>query len=201
MSALLSSGAEASLPSTFTTSEALNAGMHPRELYGLRDEGIILELSRGVFRRADAPAATWPDLLAIQLRSPVSVVCGLTAASVHELTDEMPGQIQIAVPRNHRAPVIRYPPTRVMKFDAATFELGVTTIEAAPDELVRIYSPVRTVVDLMRLRHRLGEAAAFGALRRYLGRPGAEPGELLRLAAKLNVLGPTRKAVDVVLAG
>lgn len=201
MHTVISNGAETSLPPTFTTRDALNAGMHPRELYGLRDEGAILELSRGVFRRADAPAATWPDLLAIQLRSPISIVCGLTAAIVHELTDEMPAQIQIAVPRNHRAPVIRYPPTRVMKFDEATFELGITTIEAAPGEHVRIYSPVRTVADLMRLRHRLGEAAAYTALRRYLSRRDAEPGELLRLAEKLNVLGPTRKAVDVVLAG
>lgn len=174
--------------------------MHPRELYGLRDAGIILELSRGVFRRADAPAATWPDLLAIQLRSPISIVCGLTAAMVHELTDEMPVRIQIAVSRSHRAPAIRYPPTRVMKFDEATFELGVTALEAAPGEHVRVYSPVRTVADLMRLRHRLGEAAAYTALRRYLSRRDAEPGELLRLAEKLNVLGPTRKAVDVVLA-
>lgn len=53
----------------------------------------------------------------------------------------------------------------------------------------------------MRLRHRLGEAAAFGALRRYLARRDAEPGELLRLTEKLNVLGPTRKAVDVLLTG
>lgn len=88
-----------------------------------------------------------------------------------------------------------------MKFDAATFELGLSQAEAAPGEYVRIYNPVRTVADLMRLRHRLGEAAAFGALRRYLARRDAEPGELLRLAEKLNVLGPTRKAVDVVLAG
>jgi len=201
MGTVSSRGEGEALPATFTTGDALTAGLHPRDLYGLRDEGVIVELSRGVFRRADAPAAAWPDLLAIQLRSPVSVVCGLTAALVHGLTDEMPARIQVAVPRNHRAPVIRYPPTQVMKFDVATFELGLSKVEAAPGEHVRIYNPVRTVVDLMRLRHRLGEAAAFGALRRYLARRDAEPGELLRLAEKLNVLGPTRKAVDVVLAG
>lgn len=200
MSTLLSTRFDESLRTTFTTNDALAAGMHPRDLYRLRDEGTILELSRGVFRRADAPAAAWPDLLAIQLRSPISVVCCLTAAMAHELTDEMPAHIQIAVPRNHRPPTIHYPPTKVMKFNASTFELGVTTLQAAPGEYIRIYNPSRTVVDLMRLRHRLGEAAAFGALRRYLNRRDAEPGQLLRLAEELNVLGLVRRAVDVILA-
>ena len=49
---------EETLPATFTTGEARAAGVHPRELYSGRDTGAYVELSRGVFRRADAPAAT-----------------------------------------------------------------------------------------------------------------------------------------------
>src|SRR5690554_2666873 len=92
------------LPATFTTRTALKAGLHPRTLYRLRDEGEIIELSRGVFRQVDAPAATWPDLLAVQARAPLSIGCCLTAASVHGLTDDLPGKIQVAVPRGTRPP-------------------------------------------------------------------------------------------------
>ncbi|MDT3682139.1 MAG: type IV toxin-antitoxin system AbiEi family antitoxin [Truepera sp.] len=134
-------------------------------LYRLHDEGEIIELSRGVFRRADAPAASWPDLLAVQVRSPVAIACCLTAASVHGLTDELPGKVQIAVPRGTRTPQIAYPPTQALRFDAPTFELGLSQVEAAPGESVRVYDPSRTVVDLFRLRHRFGEAAAYGVLR------------------------------------
>jgi hypothetical protein len=157
----------ASLSATFTTRAALNAGLHPRLLYRLRDEGEIVELSRGVFRRADAPAATWPDLLAVQARSPQ----------------------------------ISYPPTQVLRFDAPTFELGLTQVEAAPDENVRVYDPARTVVDLFRLRHRFGEATANGALRTHLRTRAADPARLLDIADKLGVFGPVRAATDVVLAG
>jgi len=52
-----------------------------------------------------------------------------------------------------------------LRFDAPTFELGLSQAEAAPGESVRVYDPSRTVVDLFRLRHRFGEAAAYGALR------------------------------------
>ncbi|MGH3567677.1 MAG: type IV toxin-antitoxin system AbiEi family antitoxin domain-containing protein [Pseudonocardia sp.] len=103
------------LPNTFTTRTALASGMHPRELYRRRDAGEILELSRGVFRQADAPPPTYPDLLAVANRSSVAIVCCVSAAAIHDLTDEMPPAVQIAVPTRHRPPSIAYPPTEVLR--------------------------------------------------------------------------------------
>ena len=71
-----------SLPATFTTADVRVAGVHPRELYGWRDSGEIVELSRGVFRRADASTPTYPDLLAVAYRAPLAVVCLVSAAFV-----------------------------------------------------------------------------------------------------------------------
>lgn len=201
MATLLSmSTALLDLPATFTTHTALLQGLHPRDLYRLRDDGEVLELSRGVFRRADAPAASMPDLLAVAYRVPAAIVCCVSAAVVHDLTDEMPLLVQIAVSRRQRPPRINYPPTEVFRFGAATLELGLSSVEAAPGEHVRIYSAERTIVDLMRLRRRFGEPLTFAALRRYLRRD-ARPGELLSMARALDVLGPMRAALDVGLAG
>jgi predicted transcriptional regulator of viral defense system len=188
------------LPPTFTTHTARHLGWHPRDLYLLRDSGQVYELSRGVFRRVDAPAPSWPDLLALGTRIPSGIVCCLSALVVHDLTDEIPGAVQVAVARTQRPPRIDYPPTEVFRFGDETFELGLSSVEAAPGEPVRIYSAERTVVDLMRLRRRLGEPLALGALRRYLRRREARPGELLNTARLLNVLGPVRTAVDVASA-
>ena len=189
------------LPSTFTTETALARGIHPRDLYGARDSGEVAELSHGVFRRADAPLASFPDLLAVAYRTPRAVVCLLSAAAVHDLTDEIPAAVEIAVPRSSRPPRISFPPTRVFRFEPSTFELGLTHVEAAPGEPVRIYDPARTVVDLMRLRHRLGAPTALGALQRYLRRGDASPAELLKIAADLRVYGPVLQALDVASAG
>ncbi|HEX8092517.1 type IV toxin-antitoxin system AbiEi family antitoxin domain-containing protein [Jatrophihabitans sp.] len=108
--------------------------------------------------------------------------------------------MQIAVPSQHRPPRIAYPPTEVFRFDAATFELGMSRVEAAPEEWVRIYDATRTVVDLMRLRGRLGDDLAYSALQRYLRRHDARPTELLRLASVLAVRGPMQRALDVAMA-
>lgn len=188
------------LPPTFTTRTARELGWHPRDLYQLRDSGQVYELSRGVFRRADAPVPSWPDLLAVATRAPKAIVCCVSALVVHDLTDELPRAVQIAVRRIQRPPQIGHPPTEVFRFDDGTFELGLSSVEAAPNEPVRIYSAERTVVDLMRLRRRLGESLALGALKRYLRRRQARPGELLRMARLLNVLGPVRMALDVASA-
>jgi hypothetical protein len=198
---LLSMAAIADLPPTFTTAMARQSGLHPRDLYGARDAGLILELSYGVFRRADAPPASFPDLLAVAHRNSGAIVCLVSAAVVHDLTDEIPASVQIAVPKPSRPPKISFPPTTVFRFEPSTFEIGLARLEAAPSEYVRIYDPARTVVDLMRLRHRVGAPTALTALRRYLDQPGSRPALLLEMAADLHVYGPLLHAIDVASAG
>jgi AbiEi antitoxin C-terminal domain len=197
---LLSMSGLQGLPDTFTTATALAHGVHPRVLYALRDSGDVVELSRGVFRRADAPLASEPDLLAVAYRSQVAIVCCRSAAAVHELSDELPPAVQIAVPTGRRPPRIAYPPTEVFRFAANTFEVELSRLEAAPGEWVRIYTPARTVIDLMRLRHRFGESLALAALQRYLRRREAAPAKLLHLASMFDVAGPVRRALDVATA-
>jgi hypothetical protein len=98
------------------------------------------------FRRADAPAAAYPDLLAVSLRVP-RAVCLLSAAAAHDLTDEIPIAVQIAVPRRTWPPKLDHPSVEVFVWDPANFELGLDSVEVAPGERARIYSPARTAVD------------------------------------------------------
>lgn len=190
----------ADLPPTFTTKQARKWGVHPRDLYAWRDSGEVIELSRGVFRRGDALLASYPDALAVARRAPEAIVCCLSAAAVHELTDELPPAVQIAVPVGAHHPKVDYPPTQVFRFTRRTFELGLSSFEAAPAEEVRIYDPARTVVDLMRLRHRFGEPVAHSALHRYLATRAANPALVIAYAEALNVAGPLRLALDIASA-
>jgi hypothetical protein len=151
---------------------------------------------RGV-RRAGAPPASYPDILAVAYRAPRAVICCLSAAVVHELTDELPGSVQVAVPKGSHPPQISYPPAAVLRFGAETFGLCLSASEAAPEEQVRVYDAARTVTDLMRLRHWFGEPAAHIALIRYLAQPGARPALLLTYARALGAFGPMRTALDI----
>ncbi len=65
-------------------------------------------------------------------------------------------------------------------------------------EEIHIYSPERSVVDAVRMGGRVGTAVAYEALRRYLRRPGASPGDLLRLARRLRAGGLMSDALEVL---
>ncbi len=191
----------AGLSPTFTTAQARHALLSPRDLASLVAEGAADELSRGVYRRTDAPETAHVDLLAVCARAPRAVVCGESALALHELIDDIPAAVHIAVPRGSRRPTISYPPTVVAQYAAQTFDLGVERIEAAPGETIPVYSAARSVVDAMRHRSRIGETLALSALGRYLRRNGHRgAGDLQHIARELGALSVIRPAVEAVLA-
>jgi predicted transcriptional regulator of viral defense system len=191
----------AMLPPTFTAHQARAGGLSPRDLAVLTSTGEIEEISRGVYRRADAPPTAHLDLLAICVRAPRAVVCGESALALHELIDDIPHEVHIAVPRGMHRPIIAYPPTRVAQYAADTFDFGIERFEAAPGEYVPVYGPARAVVDAMRVGGRAGRTLALGALNRYLRRHGqGGVADLQEAAKKLRALSTLRPAIEAVLA-
>lgn len=188
------------LPDTFTPAAALAVGVPRHRVYSWRDAGEVIELSRGVYRKASAPETEHVDLIAASVRAPRGVVCLVSALAVHELTDEIPRAVQMAVPRGVNVPRIAYPPVGFSRFDPATFDVGRIDFEAAPGEHVPVYSAERTVADVMRLRHLVGDTVAYRAVREYLARRSARPAELLDIAKRLGDSGPLARVVDVVLS-
>jgi predicted transcriptional regulator of viral defense system len=183
-----------------SAAELIESGARWEDLYQLRDSGELIELSRGVFRVADAPATAHLDLVAVCRRAPEGTVCLNSAASFWDLSDEMPDAVHLAIARGRHRPRIAYPPTRIHVFAAATFSLGREMEKIESGETIAISSPERTVVDLMRLRSRVGRDLALGALRRYLQGSDAKPGELLALARRLRVGSVMAEAMEPLLA-
>lgn len=70
-------------------------------------------------------------------------------------------------------------------------------MEAVSSERVPVYDPARTVVDLIRLRHRFGHDVAWAALHRYLDRPDANPRQVHACARALGAETLVTNALDV----
>jgi predicted transcriptional regulator of viral defense system len=185
---------------TVTAKRAVNEGVRWEDLYRLRDEGALIELSRGVFRLGDAPPSAHLDLLAVCRRVSHGVICLGSALAYWELSDELPTQVHIAVPRGTWRPVISYPPTRAHVFAAATFALGRESVKLDAGETIAMYSPERTIVDAMRLHRQVGRDQALGGLRRYLERPGARPAVVLDYARRLRTERLVADALEALLS-
>lgn len=182
----------------FRSKEAVAAGISWRDLYALRDEGEVLELSRGLFQLADTAGIGNIDLVAVCARAPHGMIALDSALSYWDLTDQIPAMVHLAVPEDSHRPAIDHPPTRVHVFRAATFALGRMEVREEGGERFGITDRERTVVDAFRLRHIVGEDEAHGALRRYLRQPRPKLARLADLGRKLRVSGPVTSALRVL---
>jgi hypothetical protein len=134
-----------------------------------------------------------------------------TALARHGLAYNIPARIDVAIPRGHRIPVLQSP-VDIRAFAKDTFELGRGELKVRDGFSVGLYSPERSLVDVIRLRHREGTDIAWDALHRWLadgisisnGRrsaPGGRPAILilrcacLRTASRLRGRSRSRKVV------
>jgi predicted transcriptional regulator of viral defense system len=146
--------------------EALQAGIHRRTLYQLRDAGVVERLSRGLYRLVQAPPFGNPDLATVALRVPKGVVCLISALAFHEITTQIPHEVSIAVPRNNEPPRIDYPPVHVFRFALASYIAGVETREVDGVTL-RVYGREKTLADCFKYRNTIGLDTCLEALRIY----------------------------------
>ena len=152
----------------FRSSEAVAAGVSWRDLYGLRDEGEIIELSRGLYQLRESAGVDNIDFIAVAARARLGMICLTSALAYWDLTDEVPSAVDVAIPKGTHRPVIDYPPTKVHVFASETFDLGRVEVARADKERFAITSRERTVIDTFRLRYQVGSELANEALRRYL---------------------------------
>lgn len=187
-----------SLPAAFTYTQARAAGISAERLYAYRDQGLIDQVARGLYRWADAPEID-QELLEVAHRAPRGTLCLVTALARHGLTDIIPARLDIALPRGSRVPALRET-IDVHVFARETFDLGRSELTIGDTLSVGVYSPERTLVDVIRLRHREGSDVAWGALRRWLARKGSKPAVLLSIAKHFRGADRAiREALEVVL--
>jgi len=162
-------------------SEAIEKGISRYTLYKMRDEGILEQLSRGIYRLSELPAIGNPDLVTVSLRIPNAVICLISALAFHNLTTQIPHVIDIALPRTARNPSLEYPAIQVHRFSEKTWSPGIEerVIDTVP---IRIYNAEKTIADCFRYRNQLGMDIILESLRLYARKDDVKYDKLLEYA-------------------
>ena len=169
------------------TGQALARGIHPATLYQLHEEGKLTRLTRGLYRLAQSPEFSNPDLAVIAAKAPQAVVCLISALAFHGITTQVPRVVHLAVPRGgYSGLTIGSPPVKVYRFDAATFNKGIEVHEV-DGRPIRVYGVARTVVDCFKYRNKIGLDVALEALRFARERKRISNRELLEIARALRL--------------
>ncbi len=183
---------------TVTRREVLDAHINPRVLSEWVAAGRLERVQRGVYRAPSAPPLALETWREVALRVPQGVVCLLSAASFHELVTFVPSEVFLAIPNKAWRPQLAWPPIRYFYFSEVTYSYGVQD-QPSGTGTVKIYSPEKTLADLLRYRHKLGEALFLEALKTYLGRRGFSVPRLLEAARACRVERAMERYASVVL--
>jgi predicted transcriptional regulator of viral defense system len=171
---------------TVRLSEALRLGIHRDTLRAMRDQGVLEQLSRGLYRLSGSEQLEEPDLVTVARRVPGAVVCLVSALSLHELTTQIPHAVDIALKQGRRRPSIAHPQIRTYWWSSAALTKGIESRRFSGVD-VRVTNFERTVADAFRYRHQLGLDLAIEALRAWRERRGARPEKLLAAARIVRV--------------
>jgi predicted transcriptional regulator of viral defense system len=180
------------------TAQAVALGIPSATLYAMRETGIIVQESRGLYRLDEVELDQYPDLVQICQRVPKAVVCLISALDFHELTTQIPPRVTIALPRGARKPKIDYPPVQTVHMAPDAFEVGIDVheINGLP---VRVYSPEKTIADCIKFRRMVGIDVVQEALTRYIGSTPLRVDDLLRYARIDRVEKQLRRYLEVLV--
>lgn len=153
----------------FSAGQANTLGYSGRLHHYHRQQGNWLEVDRGLFRLRDYPVTPDEELVKLSLWSrnlkgqPQAVVSHETVLRLYDLSDLMPSQIHLSVPKSFR----KTPPKGVILHKANLEPKDVETRAG-----FQITTPLRTLIDLARsqLSPEHLETATLQALERGLVR-------------------------------
>lgn len=175
-------------------SEFRKIGITAATVSRMKEKGLVLQLSRGLYQLPNASFDTHHALAEAAKLVPKGVICLTTALSFHGLTDTIPSRVWMAIGVKDRRPSIENPPLQFVRFGEKVLTSGITD-KMIEGVRVRIYNPAKTVVDLFRYRRSAGKRyqkspglnLALEGLREALRQRKATPAEIARYANEAGV--------------
>ena len=143
------------------------AGVTRATVQRLRDEGLLQQVGRGLYKLADTDVDSATSLAEAVCIQPRGVICLLSALQFHELTTQTPHAVWMMLGQKDWAPV--NPPVilKIVRASGEALTAGVEThvIDNVP---VPITVPAKTVADCFKHRNKIGIDVAVEALRDYM---------------------------------
>lgn len=149
----------------------------------LLSDGTVMRLSRGLYQLVDADIDANHDLAETAKRVPKGVVCLISALAYHELTDQMPRKVWMAIGHKDWKPADDGPRLRVVRMSDNLLRSDVET-HMVENVRVPMFTIPRTLVDCFRHRKSVGINVAIEALRETLRQRKATPAAIAECARK-----------------
>lgn len=143
--------------------------------------GTIIRAERGLYQLPDSELDLESTLAEASKRVPRGVICMISALAFHQLTDQMPRKVWMAIGARDWKPSVDYPPLRIVRFRSPYLEYGIEEHVISGIE-VPIYSISKSLADAFRSRRFVDRSVAIECLRNAIEERKATPAEIAQAA-------------------
>ncbi len=180
-------------------SEFTDAGITAATVGKMAHAGEVNHLTRGLYQLPDAPLDANHSLAEAAKRVPRGVVCLVSALAYHDLTDQLPGAVWMAIGTRHWMPKEGTPTMRIVRFTDALLTDDILTvhIEKVP---VKVFGVAKTIADCFRHRRKVGLTVALEGLQEALRQRKASPAEITQHAERGGVATVVRPYLEALIA-
>ena len=154
--------------------------------------GEVIRLARGLYQMPDAPLEANHSLAEAAKRVPRGVVCLVSALAFHELTDQLPPAVWMAIGTRDWMPKEERSRMRIVRFTDALLTDDVIT--------VKIFGVAKTIADCFRHRRSVGQTVALEGLQEALRQRKATPAEIAQHAERGSVATVVRPYFEALTA-
>jgi predicted transcriptional regulator of viral defense system len=144
-------------------------------------DGVAVRIGRGLYQLPNSEPDMHAGLIEIAKLAPRAIICMTSALSFHQLTDQLPRSVWIAIGAKDWAPRIVYPRIRIVRFREPYLTNGIQT-HCIHGVDVRVYSIDKTIADAFRNPKLVDRSVAIEAMKVALGERKATPSQLAAAA-------------------
>ena len=177
------------------------AGVPRVYLQRLRDEGVLQQVGRGLYKLANAKVASATSLAEAARIQPKGVLGLLSALQFHNLTTQTPHAVWMLLGPKDWAPTNPSVSLKIVRASGEALRAGIETHQV-DGVSVPITSPAKTVADCFKHRNKIGLDVAIEALRDLIksrkGRAGLN--ELWRYAEIDRVQTVMRPYIEAMVS-
>lgn len=162
-------------------------------------DGEVLRLARGLYQLPDAPLDVHHSLAEAAKKLPKGVVCLVSSLAYHDLTDQLPRAVWMAIGTKDWEPKTDTPPIRTVRFTDALLSDDVLT-EQIEGVQVKVFGVAKTIADCFRHRRTVGQSVALEGLQEALRKRKTTPAEIARHAERGGVATVIRPYLEALTA-
>lgn len=178
--------------------EIIDAGFNKIILKEAINSGEIQKLDRGLYISSSGITLANPDIVAVSIKVPKGVICLLSALAYYELTDEIPKYVDVAIPRNTHANIVKYPPVNFYHFSQKTWNTGIQYFEIEGYK-IKIYCIAKTIADCFKFRNKIGIDIAREAMKIAVKNKQVDPKEIVKYSKICRVNKIVKPILETML--